>query len=212
LVTTSNRAPDDLYKDGLNRQLFLPFIELLKSRTQVVEVAGERDWRLMRLRAAGTWFSPSDPDNRCAFDALWRDLLGGEVESEAVVEVLGRRETFPRATGGMLRVTFDEACVHPRGPEDYLALAERFHTVFLEDLPRLKPDRRNEARRLATLIDALYEARAHLVVLAEAEPSAIYPTGRQAFEFQRAASRLEEMRSADWLAAGSLITPAPGPR
>jgi cell division protein ZapE len=166
----------------------------------------------MRLRAAGTWFSPPDADNRTAFEALWRDLLGGQAENEAVVEVLGRQERFARTAAGMLRFTFDEACVYPRGPEDYLALAARFHTVFLEDVPRLRPERRNEARRLATLVDALYEARGRLVVLAEGEPASLYPAGRQAFEFQRAASRMEEMRSADWLGAGSLITPAAKPR
>jgi cell division protein ZapE len=198
LVATSNRAPGDLYADGLNRQLFLPFIEMLEGHTQVVEVAGLRDWRLMRLRAAGTWFSPNDADNRRTFDALWRDLLGAEAERESVVEVLGRQERFARTARGMLRISFVEACVHPRGPQDYLAIAARFHTVFLEDMPRLAPERRNEARRLATLVDALYEARARLVVLAEVEPGAIYPTGRQAFEFQRAVSRLEEMRSAEW--------------
>jgi cell division protein ZapE len=201
LVATSNRPPWDLYKDGLNRQLFLPFIELITTRLEVVEVPGERDYRVRRLRAAGTWFSPDDPDNRRAFDHLWRELLDGQAEGPTVLEVLGRREVFARAAGGMLRVTFEEACVHPRGPEDYLALADRFHTVFIEDVPRLRPEKRNEARRLATLIDALYEARSRLAVLAQAEPGAIYPAGDQAFEFERAASRLEEMRSEDWLAA-----------
>jgi cell division protein ZapE len=201
LVATSNRPPEDLYKDGVNRQLFTPFVERLRARMDVIEVAGGRDYRLMRLRAAGVWFSPIDPDNRRTFDGLWRDLTGGEAEVAVELEVLGRRERLPRTSGDLLRMTFDEACVHPRGPEDYLAIAGRFHTLFLDGLPRLSPARRNEARRLATLIDALYEARARLVVLAEAEPGAIYPAGEQAFEFERAASRLEEMRSADWLAA-----------
>jgi cell division protein ZapE len=201
LVATSNRPPDDLYKDGVNRQLFAPFIGLIQARLDIVEVAGPRDYRLMRLRSAGTWFSPDDPDNRRSFDRLWSDLLGGESEGPAQLEVLGRREEFARTAGALLRTTFAEACVHPRGPEDYLAIAARFHTVFLEGLPRLGPEKRNEARRLATLIDDLYEARARLVVLAQAEPAAIYPAGDMAFEFQRAASRLEEMRSADWLAA-----------
>jgi cell division protein ZapE len=200
LVTTSNRPPEDLYKDGINRQLFTPFIDLIRARMDVVEVAGPRDYRLLRLRSAGTWFSPDDPDNRRGFDRLWRDLLGGEPEAPTELEVLGRREAFPRTAGGTLRATFEEACVHPRGPEDYLAIAGRFHTVFLEGVPRLGPEKRNEARRLATLIDALYEARARLVVLAQAQPAAIYPAGDMAFEFQRAVSRLEEMRSADWLA------------
>ena len=201
IVATSNRAPDDLYKDGLNRQLFLPFIALLKQRLEVVEVGGARDWRLARLRATGTWFSPPDPDNARQFDELWSRMRGGEAEHETVLEVLGRRESFPRTVGGMVRASFEAMCVHPRGPEDYLAIAQAFHTVFLEGAPRLSPDRRNEARRLAMLIDALYEARGRLVALADGDPAGLYPTGDLAFEFQRAVSRLEEMRSVQWLDA-----------
>jgi len=201
LVSTSNRAPDDLYRNGLNRQLFLPFIAMLKTRMDVVSVAGERDYRTERLRAAGTWFSPIDPDHERVFDRLWLDLLGGETETGATLHVLGRDEHWPRAAGGLLRAHFNSVCVHALGPEDYLAIAGRFHTVFLEQAPKLTPDRRNEARRLATLVDTLYEARARLVVLAEGEPDSLYPSGDQAFEFERTASRLKEMRSADWVAA-----------
>jgi cell division protein ZapE len=200
VVATSNRQPDDLYKDGINRQLFLPFIDLLKERLDVVAVAGGRDYRLERLRAAGTWFSPNDPDNRRSFDALWVSMLGGEEESGATLEVLGRRVTLPRASGGMVRASFASLCAVALGPNDYLALADRFHTVFLEDVPRLTPPRREEARRFVILIDALYEARVRMIVLAEAEPAKLYPEGEGAFEFERTASRLEEMRSADWLA------------
>ncbi|HWE99615.1 MAG TPA: cell division protein ZapE [Caulobacteraceae bacterium] len=202
LVATSNRPPRDLYKDGLNRQLFVPSIDLIESRLEVVEVDGDRDWRLARLRRAGTWFAPDDEDNRRRFDALWASVRGGEAEHESVVEVLGRREAFARTAGGMVRATFDALCVHPRGPEDYLAIAAAFHTVFLEGLPRLKPERRNEARRLGMLIDALYEAKGRLVVLAQGEPASVYPAGDLSFEFQRAVSRLEEMRSAQWIAQG----------
>jgi cell division protein ZapE len=199
LVSTSNRPPDELYKNGINRQLFLPFIAMLKARMEIVAVAGGRDHRTERLRAAGSWFSPIDPDHERTFDALWRQLLGGEAETGVTVEVLGRQEHWPRAAGGLLRGHFASLCVHALGPEDYLAIAGRFHTVFLEQLPKLGPERRNEARRLATLVDALYEARARLVVLAAAEPDALYPAGDQAFEFERTASRLKEMRSADWV-------------
>jgi cell division protein ZapE len=200
LVATSNRHPDQLYKDGINRQLFLPFIDLLKSHVEVVEVAGGHDYRLDRLRAAGTWFSPDDPDNQRSFDRLWREMLGGEEESGAELEVLGRKIMLPHASGGLVRASFASLCSVALGPNDYVALAARFHTVFLEDVPKLTANRREEARRLVILIDALYEAKARLIVLAEAQPAALYPKGDGAFEFERTASRLEEMRSADWLA------------
>jgi len=201
LVSTSNRPPGDLYRDGINRQLFLPFIAMLEDRMEIVALMGQRDYRLDRLRAAGTWFSPIDPDNEREFDALWRDMLGGDTETGATLEVLGRKEHWPRAAGGMLRAHFASLCIHALGPQDYIAIAQRFHTVFIEAVPRLTPDKRNEARRLATLVDTLYEARAHLVVLAAGEPESLYPEGDQAFEFERTASRLREMRSADWLEA-----------
>ena len=200
VAATSNRAPDDLYKDGLNRQLFLPFIALLKDRMQVVAVNGGRDYRLDRLRAAGTWFSPIDADNEAGFDRLWREMLGADTETGATLEVYGRREHWPRAAGGLLRAHFQNLCGEALGPADYLAIADRFHTVFIEAVPRLQPQDRSAARRFATLIDTLYEARARLVALAAAEPGRLYPEGDGAFEFQRAASRLEEMRSAAWLA------------
>lgn len=199
LVATSNRAPDQLYKDGINRQLFLPFIDLLKSKVEVVSVAGPHDYRLDRLRAAGTWFSPIDPDNERSFDRLWAEMLGPEEETGETLEVLGRRIEFPHATGGLLRASFASLCSVALGPNDYLALAERFHTVFLDGVPRLTPNRREEARRFVILVDALYEARTKLIVLAEAEPVKLYPEGEGAFEFERTASRLQEMRSASWL-------------
>jgi cell division protein ZapE len=199
LVATSNRVPDDLYKDGINRQLFLPFIDMLKTRLEVVRVGGAYDYRLDRLRAAGTWFSPIDPDNERAYDRLWRDMLDGAEEVGAELEVLGRKITLPHAAGGLLRATFASLCSTALGPNDYLALAQAFHTVFLEDVPRLSAGRREEARRFVTLIDALYEARIRTIVLAEAEPVRLYPEGDGAFEFERTASRLQEMRSASWL-------------
>jgi cell division protein ZapE len=206
LVATSNRAPDTLYKDGINRQLFLPFIDLLKQRLEVVSVAGGHDYRLDRLRAAGTWFSPADAHNRRSFEALWRDMLGGEEETGATLEVLGRKITLPHASGGQVRASFASLCSVALGPNDYVALAEHFHTVFLEDVPKLAPSRREEARRFVILIDALYEARARLIVLADAQPIQLYPEGDGSFEFERTASRLEEMRSADWLEERAELT------
>jgi cell division protein ZapE len=199
LVATSNRAPDELYKDGINRQLFLPFIAMLQARLEIVRVAGAHDYRLDRLRAAGTWFSPIDPDHERAFAALWLEMLNGEEEDGAELEVLGRRIALPHAFGGMLRASFASLCSTALGPNDYVAVAEAFHTVFLEGAPKLTPARREEARRFVTLVDALYEAKTRLIVLAEADPFHLYPQGDGAFEFERTASRLQEMRSASWL-------------
>ena len=199
LVATSNRAPDALYADGINRQLFLPFIEMLKTRLEVVRVGGPKDFRLDRLKGARVYFSPVDRANEAAFDALWLNLLDGAEETGATVEVLGRNIRLPRAAGGHLRSSFSSLCGQALGANDYLALAQRFHTVFLEDVPRLTSERRNEAARFVTLIDALYEARTKLVVLAQAEPDDLYPAGDGAFEFERTASRLQEMRSQGYL-------------
>jgi len=199
LVATSNQSPNDLYRDGINRQLFTPFIVMLRERMEIVPIAGNLDYRRERLRGLRTWFSPIDADNERQFDALWDDILGGEAETGATLEVLGRSEHWPRAAGGFLRANFASLCAHALGPEDYIAIAGRFHTVFVEAVPKLGPDKRNEARRFATLIDTLYEARAHLVVLAAGEPETLYPAGDRAIEFERTVSRLREMRSAQWL-------------
>ena len=201
VVATSNRAPEELYAGGINRQLFLPFIALLRSRMEVAEVAGATDFRLQRLRGSPVWFQPLHGPGPTAFDALWRRLLDGAAETGAMVEVQGRRTAFPRAAGGLVRTSFASLCGQALGASDYLALARRFPTVFLEDVPVLGSEKRNEARRLVTLVDALYESRTRLVVLAAAEPSALYPAGDGAFEFERTASRLEEMRAASWVEA-----------
>jgi cell division protein ZapE len=202
LVATSNRPPQDLYQGGINRQLFLPFVDMLEQRLQVVRIAGERDHRLERLKGERVYFSPVTAETEAAFEGLWQGQLDGAAETGATIEVSGRKTHLPRASGGLLRASFASLCGQMLGSQDYLALAARFHTVFLERLPRLGPEMRNEARRFVWLIDALYEARTRLVVLAEAEPAGLYPAGDGAFEFERTASRLEEMRSADWMNAG----------
>ena len=199
LAVTSNRAPEDLYKNGINRQLFLPFIDILRERCEVVETAGARDFRLDRMAGAKVWFSPLDDAARSGFETLWSDLRGGEPEEPVALPVLGRQVRVQRTVGAMARATFNELCGSPLGPQDYLAIARRFHTLFLSDVPTLSPANHHEARRLVTLIDALYEARTRLVVLAEAEPESLYAEGVGAFEFERTVSRLNEMRSASWL-------------
>ncbi|NUN67670.1 cell division protein ZapE, partial [Pseudanabaena biceps] len=160
LAVTSNREPGDLYRDGINRQLFLPFIDLIRDRCEVVEVAGPQDWRVGRLGVSRVWYAPADDiGRRQAFDHLWQDLRGDEPEEPAVLRVDGREVVIDRTVGGMARASFESLCARPLGPHDYLALAERFHTLFLEDLPLLDEGRHGEARRLVTLIDALYEAK-----------------------------------------------------
>ncbi|WP_336979604.1 cell division protein ZapE [Brevundimonas nasdae] len=197
LAITSNRAPEDLYKNGINRQLFLPFIDIIRERCVVVETSGARDWRLDRMTSAQVWHTP---DDRAAFEALWRELKGGEPEEPAHLSVLGRDVVVERTVGSMARATFAELCARPLGPQDYLAIAQRFHTLFLEDVPILGSANHHEARRLVTLVDALYEARTMLIVLAAAEPEALYTEGVGAFEFERTVSRFNEMQSKDWLA------------
>ncbi|MGZ3298836.1 MAG: cell division protein ZapE [Asticcacaulis sp.] len=200
LVATSNRPPDDLYKDGLNRDVFLPFIAMIKTRLRVIEVHGPKDFRMDRLRGAKTYFFPTtSPESRAGFEALWRDMTRLNTEREAVLTVNERRLSFRRAAGPLLRATFAELCAAANGAADYLAIAERFTTVFIENVPVMSPANRNEARRFVTLIDALYEASTKTVILADAEPSGLYPAGDGAFEFERTVSRLEEMRSEAWL-------------
>lgn len=199
LVATSNRRPADLYQGGINRQLFEPFIGMIEQRLDIVEIRGPTDFRLDRLRGARVYFSPLDSAAAGGFDALWRGLLDGAEETGATLEVMGRKLRLPRAAGGLLRASFASLCGQALGAADYLAVAQAFHTVFLEDVPVLSADQRNEARRFVTLIDALYEAGTKLVVLAEAEPDDLYPTGDGAFEFERTASRLQEMRSAGYV-------------
>ena len=201
IVATSNRAPDALYEDGLNRQLFLPFIDSLKTRMAVVRVDGPKDFRLDRLKGRQVYFSPVCDQTCTAFEALWTGLLDGAAETGDTLEVLGRKLRLPHVAGGHLKASFVSLCGVALGAQDYLALAQRFHTIFLEDVPRLGPELRNEAARFVALIDALYEAKCKLAVLAEAEPEALYPAGDGAFEFERTVSRLQEMRSADYVEA-----------
>ena len=196
LAVTSNRAPDQLYLNGVNRELFLPFVDLIRARCAVVEVSGAQDWRQERLARSRTWFSPAD---RAAFDALWNELRGEAEEAPCTLKVAGREVRVERTVGGVARFDFSDMLGRALGPQDWLALAERFHTVFVDRIPVLTEARHMEARRFVTLIDALYEAGARLVALAEAEPADLYVRGTGAFEFERTASRLVEMTSPAWL-------------
>lgn len=200
VVATSNRAPQDLYKNGLNRQLFLPFIDLLAAEMDVVELAAARDYRLERLMAAPVYYAPLGPAAREAMDAAWTRLTLGAEPHATHLLVSGRTLPIARAAAGCARLTFDELCARPLGAGDYLELADHFHTILLDDIPKLPPSMREEAARFRLLIDALYEAKTKLVCSAEAEPQALYPQGDMAFEFERTVSRLMEMRSEAYLA------------
>ncbi|MAK65347.1 MAG: cell division protein ZapE [Maricaulis sp.] len=201
VVATSNRYPDDLYKDGINRQLFLPFIDLLKQKLDMFELDGGVDHRLRQLEAAPVYYSPLDADAELAMDKAWSRLTSGAAPQSCTLEVNGREWVVEREVAGVARFTFPELCARAFGAADYLAVADRFHTVLLDRVPRLSPDKRNEAKRFVTLIDALYEARTKLVMSADAEPDDLYPAGDGAFEFERTASRLMEMRTHDYLAS-----------
>jgi cell division protein ZapE len=200
VVATSNRHPDDLYENGINRALFLPFIDRLKARCDVVELSAERDYRLDRLVEAPVWYAPLGEPARAALDLAWTRLTLGALPQACVLTVKGRKLEVAREAAGVARFTFEELCARPLGPLDYLTIAATFHTLILEGIPLLTPDRRNEAARFVSLIDALYEARTKLVASAAAEPDRLYPDGDGAFEFQRTASRLFEMRSAAYMA------------
>lgn len=197
IVTTSNREPDALYKDGLNRALFLPFIELLKQRMAVHELISPRDYRQNRLKDAQTYFCPADLAAQTAVNAIWLDLAG-DAQTSLILHVKGRNVELPRFANGVGRARFYDLCGQPLGPADYLAIADAVRVLILEDIPRLSADNYNQARRFVTLIDALYEARVRLIATAADEPERLYLEGEGSFEFERTASRLREMQSEGW--------------
>jgi cell division protein ZapE len=197
MVATSNRHPQDLYKDGLNRHLFLPFIALIQERMEVHELAGGVDHRLDRAEGEQVYFAPLDDAAAAALDAAWSRHAEGR-GAPLALPVQGREVVIPRFERGVARADFAELCGRPLGPADYLAIAARVKVLILDAIPRLSRARNNEAKRFVTLVDALYEARVLLICSAAAEPESLYVEGAGAFEFQRTASRLEEMRSSGW--------------
>ncbi|WP_306005874.1 cell division protein ZapE [Aquicoccus porphyridii] len=197
VVTTSNRVPDDLYKDGLNRQLFLPFIDFLNENMEVCELASPTDYRQDRLQGQPTFFTPADAAVRKAIEEIWQDFTGGRSEA-LILQVKGREVELPHFHNGIARASFYELCGRALGPGDYLALADEVKVLILEEIPRLGRGNFNEAKRFVTLIDALYEAGVRLIASAAAEPEMLYVEGAGSFEFERTASRLREMQSEEW--------------
>lgn len=201
VVATSNVAPLNLYRDGLNRELFLPFIGLLNDNMDVMELASAKDFRLEKLAGQPLYFTPADDTSRLALRAIFTRMTGVGRGMPVDLDVKGRALHVPEASGGVAVFKFSDLCERPLGSLDYLHIAQAFHTVIIDGIPRLPKEKRNEARRLTTLIDALYDAHVSLVVSADTEPSEIYPSGDAAFLFERTASRLIEMRSEAYLSA-----------
>jgi cell division protein ZapE len=202
IVLTSNTAPDDLYENGLNRQLFLPFIALIKDRLDMVELNGPRDYRLERMSGVSVYNTPLGAEADAAMDAAWRRLTDTAKSESLTLEVLERKIHVPQAAGGVARFTFDALCGEALGAADYLALAQNFHTLLIDRIPRLGPEQSNEARRFTLLIDTLYDEKVKLVCSAASPPQELYTDGENAQAFRRAASRLMEMQSEDYLRQG----------
>ena len=208
VITTSNRPPLDLYLGGLNRELFLPFIDLVEREMDVVPLNGPVDYRLERLGGFPTWYVPNGPEATAALSAAFFRLTDyppedrAHVPSEDIAVPGGRTLHVPKSLKGVAVFSFSRLCGEPRGAPDFLAIARRYHSVILVGIPRLGPEKRNEAARFVTLVDALYEHKVKLLAAADAEPAGLYPEGDGAFEFHRTVSRLTEMQSRDYLALG----------
>ena len=202
VVATSNVEPDRLYEGGLNRALFLQFIELLKQRMAVVRLDARTDFRLEKLAGSPVFHTPADEKARQALDKAFRSLTGHARGAPVTLTVKGHPVEVPEAARGVARFGFADLCSKPLGAADYLSVAQHFHTVILDHIPRMTFDRRNEAKRFIILIDALYDSHVKLLASAEAEAPDLYEaeTGREVFEFDRTVSRLIEMRSAEYLA------------
>jgi cell division protein ZapE len=208
IVTTSNRAPKDLYKNGLNREHFLPFIDLIEKELDVLTLNGPTDYRLHRLGGMATWYHPlGEEATEQAREVFYRLTDYPPEDSEHVpsadIDVGGGRMLHvPKSLKGVGVFSFKRLCGEARGAADYLAIARAYHTVLIMGIPKMGPDRRNEAARFVTLIDALYENKVKLIAAADATPEDLYEAGDGRFEFERTVSRLNEMQSADYLAMG----------
>ncbi|MFZ1814993.1 MAG: cell division protein ZapE [Rhizobiaceae bacterium] len=202
LVATSNVKPDNLYLNGLNRQLFLPFVDLLKSRVELFELDSRTDFRLEKLSSGKAFISPLGSRTSAAVNALWEMVQDGREEQTVVLKLKGRSLKATRTAGDAAWFTFTELCEEARGAEDYLAITNRFDTVFVTDIPMMDLASRNPAKRFILLVDTLYDNAIRTVFTAAANPHALYQgsSGNEVFEFQRTASRLIEMQSSDYLA------------
>jgi cell division protein ZapE len=208
IVATSNRPPRDLYKDGLNREHFLPFIDLIERELDVLPLNGPTDYRRERLSGVQRWHVPNGPAATAALAEAFFKLTDYPPEDRAHVPTAeldvgsGRMLHVPKSLKGVAVFSFKRLCGEARGAADYLAIARAYHTVFIVGIPQMGPHMRNEAARFVTLVDALYEYRVKLLASADVGPDELYPSGDGSFEFERTASRIAEMLSDDWLAQG----------
>ncbi|SCA57216.1 conserved hypothetical protein; putative nucleoside triphosphate hydrolase domain [Candidatus Terasakiella magnetica] len=203
IVATSNRVPDDLYKKGLQRERFLPFIDMIKHKLDVMELESPTDYRLGRESGEQTFFYPLDMEARDQLHAQFEEMTQGQAKKDYVI-IKSRNIDVPKAFEKIAYFTFADLCVKPYGANIYLELAALYDVIFIEAIPQLSPLKRNEAERFVHLIDALYEHKVKLVCSAAALPEKLYPSGDGAFEFQRTVSRLMEMQSEDYLSAEHL--------
>jgi|HubBroStandDraft_6_1064221.scaffolds.fasta_scaffold90615_3 cell division protein ZapE len=199
IVSTSNTAPGRLYEGGLNRQLFLPFIALIRQHLDVVELNGPQDYRLSRMAGLNRYITPLGPKADAMMDAAWRALTDRDRGVPQTLQVLGRDVAVPQVTDGVARFSFGDLCLAPLAAADYLAIARAFHTLLIDRVPVMEGDMRDAARRFSVLIDTLYDEGTHLVCSAAAAPEALYPAGDGAEAFRRTASRLVEMQSDEYL-------------
>ena len=211
IVTTSNVAPDRLYEGGLNRQLFLPFIALIKDRLDIVQLDGPTDYRLHRLSGHPVYLTPLSPETDAAMDAAWRRLTDCARGEPTRLTVFGRSLLVPEAARGVARFSFAELCEKPLAAADYLEIARNFHTVLIDHIPVLSGADRDAARRFVLLIDTFYDQNVKLIASAQAAPSSLYVNGDGTDAFRRTASRLAEMQSEDYLKRGHGVSHlAPG--
>ena len=197
IVTTSNRHPDELYKQGLNRSLFLPFIELIKSHLVVHNLDSDTDHRQNRVSGQVRYLAPLNADTAAQADTMWENLSGGGA-APITLRQKKRQIEIPYHHNGVARASFADLCQQPLGPGDYILIAKSFRLLMITGVPILKRENNNEAKRFVTLIDALYEEGTTVIMQADAAPEALYETGEGAFEFERTASRLREMQADSW--------------
>jgi cell division protein ZapE len=204
IVITSNRAPGELYLGGLNRQLFLPSIEMLKTEFDVLHLASPTDYRMKRIHDMPVYHVPLGAQSARELEESFAALTDQRHGEPVTLEVMqGRTLAVPEAAKGVARFSFAELCARPLGAADYLAITANFHTLVLSDIPRMGPDQRNEAKRFVTLIDTLYDNKVKLVCSAAARPEELYMAGDGSFEFERTVSRLLEMQSHEYFEAAS---------